>query len=635
LVSVEETVKIRVLTLVSLSVVAAITVSRPSYGEPHPDAAVTEVEVNPYHLTPSGLVPGAVGTSETLGHLEWHVGAIGVHLVRPLIVVSDDNSPVRSLVSQRQELDLSVAVGLIDWAEVGLVLPLIVGQKGQLPGRGLGAAADSGFGNAIIHIQSILLDSESYPVGLSLAVPVTLATRDANGYFGARTASAAPTIHASQRFAALHIGLMGGVRFQGETRLANWVDTDQLLFGAAVNLAFDESVDLTVELDGATGLLTTFEEGASTRAELVAALRVKRGANVELLTGYGTGVLRGAGAPLHRLFLGVGFRLGGGPVDPCDIDEDEWSGVAPTVCPDLDFDGDGLKNGRDGCPREAEDIDGFEDDDGCLDGDNDADQLLDSDDACPLEPEDSEGFEDEDGCPDPDNDQDGILDVDDECPNLAETVNGFSDSDGCPDEDGDGDGIEDALDKCQENAEDIDEFEDEDGCPDPDNDQDGVLDADDRCPLQAENIDGVDDEDGCPEDQPVAVITEDKIEINQRILFETNRAVLIDESFPILNAVLALLRKHPEVRIRVEGHTDGRGSDAENLALSEQRSQAVVDYLVGAAGAELDLSERLESKGYGEMKPIESNLTQVGRDSNRRVEFTIMSALSSDSSAKD
>ena len=55
------------------------------------------------------------------------------------------------------------------------------------------------------------------------------------------------------------------------------------------------------------------------------------------------------------------------------------------------------------------------------------------DDLCPNDPEDIDGFEDEDGCPDPDNDQDRILDVDDACPNDPETYNGFEDEDGCPD----------------------------------------------------------------------------------------------------------------------------------------------------------------------------------------------------------
>jgi len=87
----------------------------------------------------------------------------------------------------------------------------------------------------------------------------------------------------------------------------------------------------------------------------------------------------------------------------------------------------------DQCPDDPEDIDQFEDEDGCPDPDNDQDGILDVDDLCPNEPEDIDEFEDADGCPDPDNDQDRILDVDDECPNVPEIYNGLDDEDGCPD----------------------------------------------------------------------------------------------------------------------------------------------------------------------------------------------------------
>lgn len=65
--------------------------------------------------------------------------------------------------------------------------------------------------------------------------------------------------------------------------------------------------------------------------------------------------------------------------------------------------------------------------------DSDGDGLLDNVDACPDQPEDVDGFQDTDGCPDTDNDGDGIADADDQCPNEPETFNGVDDEDGCPD----------------------------------------------------------------------------------------------------------------------------------------------------------------------------------------------------------
>jgi len=101
-----------------------------------------------------------------------------------------------------------------------------------------------------------------------------------------------------------------------------------------------------------------------------------------------------------------------------------------------DKDGDGIANKDEACPDEPEDMDGFEDEDGCPDLDNDQDGVYDIDDKCPNDAEDIDGFEDMDGCPDVDNDQDGVLDSDEQndCLNIPETANFFQDEDGCPDE---------------------------------------------------------------------------------------------------------------------------------------------------------------------------------------------------------
>ena len=161
----------------------------------------------------------------------------------------------------------------------------------------------------------------------------------------------------------------------------------------------------------------------------------------------------------------------------------EWGGSE-------DIDGDGIVNFTDQCRSDAEDKDGFEDENGCPDFDNDGDGVDDEDDKCPLKAEDKDDDRDDDGCPDEDQDEDGVDDLIDQCVDEAEDKDGFEDEDGCPDADNDSDGIDDAKDKCPLKAEDQDSFEDEDGCPEPDNDQDGVLDADDACPTTAGTANG-------------------------------------------------------------------------------------------------------------------------------------------------
>lgn len=166
-----------------------------------------------------------------------------------------------------------------------------------------------------------------------------------------------------------------------------------------------------------------------------------------------------------------------------------------------DRDDDLVKDKDDECPDSPEDIDGFQDSDGCPDEDNDGDGVPDRRDAAPNLAEDFDGFQDEDGRPDLDNDFDGIPDTEDECPNQPEDFDGDSDVDGCPDLviDSDSDGIPDTEDGCPHEAEDFDGSADADGCPDPDNDLDGINDVDDECPHEAEDYDGDRDDDGCPD----------------------------------------------------------------------------------------------------------------------------------------
>lgn len=97
-----------------------------------------------------------------------------------------------------------------------------------------------------------------------------------------------------------------------------------------------------------------------------------------------------------------------------------------------DKDNDGITNFKDKCPDKPEDIDGFQDEDGCPDNDNDNDGVLDEADICPDQLEDMDGFQDQDGCVDPDNDNDGLIDEEDRCPNEAESPNFYQDEDGCP-----------------------------------------------------------------------------------------------------------------------------------------------------------------------------------------------------------
>jgi outer membrane protein OmpA-like peptidoglycan-associated protein len=117
-----------------------------------------------------------------------------------------------------------------------------------------------------------------------------------------------------------------------------------------------------------------------------------------------------------------------------------------------------------------------------------------------------------------------------------------------------------------------------------------------------------------------AVITKERIDIADSVYFELNKAVIKPESFGLLDEVAQILRDHPEIlRLRIEGHTDSRGSAAANLKLSDRRAKAVKDYLV-SKGIEVG---RLESVGYGEGRPLDKRENEEAWAKNRRVDFFI------------
>jgi outer membrane protein OmpA-like peptidoglycan-associated protein len=212
-----------------------------------------------------------------------------------------------------------------------------------------------------------------------------------------------------------------------------------------------------------------------------------------------------------------------------------------------------------------------------------------------------------------DKDGDGIPDDIDQCPDVAEDKDGFEDADGCPDYDNDKDGIYDAQDQCPNDPEDRDGFQDEDGCPDPDNDKDGIPDVSDQCPNQPEVRNGFKDEDGCPDEKPV--------EIKQKfvlkgVVFKTASAELLEESYYVLETVFNSLEAYPSVHVEIAGHTDNQGGDDYNMALSADRAKTVRDYLVMRGIS----TNRIEARGYGETRPIDTNDTPEGRAKNRRVE---------------
>jgi outer membrane protein OmpA-like peptidoglycan-associated protein len=109
--------------------------------------------------------------------------------------------------------------------------------------------------------------------------------------------------------------------------------------------------------------------------------------------------------------------------------------------------------------------------------------------------------------------------------------------------------------------------------------------------------------------------------ILKNIFFDVNKYELKPESQVELDKLVQLLAENPSLKIEISGHTDNAGKPAENLVLSNNRSKAVVNYLVSKG----IMPARLLAKGYGETRPVAENKTEEGRALNRRTEMKVIS----------
>jgi outer membrane protein OmpA-like peptidoglycan-associated protein len=122
-----------------------------------------------------------------------------------------------------------------------------------------------------------------------------------------------------------------------------------------------------------------------------------------------------------------------------------------------------------------------------------------------------------------------------------------------------------------------------------------------------------------PKDASVT-LTAKEVKIRNQVMFKSGSAEIDERSAPLLSEIADVLLRNPQAaHVRVEGHTDNVGDPAANLALSQQRAEAVVQWLVSAGVG----SDRLEAKGYGDSRPLVPNLTPGNRARNRRVQFMV------------
>lgn len=578
----------RLLTLLPLALLAAGgLLSTAAHAQ---DAESAGVDVELFRPASDGMGYLSVPSADTLGNLQAEA-AFWLNYANDPVILTDANGnrvPATSdadgeagngLIDDRLTGHLLLGMGISRWSSVTVDLPVTLFQDGVVPDTlssagGATAITGGGLGDIRVIPKLTALHSEDGPVGLAIVLPVGLPTGDTATLTGEQGVSVAPAVvfevsdgevrrqEYRWRFAAT-----AGYRVRQAGRVRDVRMGSAATWGIAAGVAPGEIVELMAELHGEVG----GSRSSQLPAEGLLGIKLLPTDWTALHIGGGSALLPGVGAPDYRVVAGLSVLPG---FDPDDRDSDR----------------DGIPDGTDRCVNDPEDIDDFQDDDGCPENDNDVDGIPDANDDCPDDPEDDDGWLDNDGCPDKDNDKDEIPDIEDRCPNDAETWNDIQDEDGCPDE----------------------ELGDKDG--------DGFTDNVDRCPYDAEDFDGDRDGDGCPDEGRV-VVEKSNIKITEAIFFDTGKATIQERSFDLLNEIATVITANPQLKsIRVEGHTDNVGGDANNLRLSNERAKSVRQYLIDQ-GVE---AGRLEARGFGEMYPIQSNDTDEGRAANRRVEFIIV-----------
>ena len=538
---------------------------------------------------------------------QWELGLTMNYGAHPLVITNDDGDRLESIVSGQFVGNVLGAIGIADRLELGIDIPLILLQTGdELELAPELDASDAGFGLGDIRFvpRLLMLDTDldgAGSVALAFIIDTQLPTGSSDVYQGGEFRVEPYFAFDYATTTEIRISVNAGFLVRPETEIENLNVGNALTWGLGLDapVGMTRALHIVGELAGEASVAGSSVNAEETPLEALLGVKYFLDNGVMVQGGAGAGLLDGYGTPDWRVFFGVHY----------------------STTPEDDRDGDGVPNDVDECPEIPEDIDRWEDEDGCPDTDNDGDGFLDVDEECDNEPEDPDDFEN-DGCPDPDNDQDGIEDAVDQCELEPEDIDEFEDSDGCPDPDNDGDGYLDVDEECDNEPEDDDDFEN-DGCPDLDNDGDGMLDRPDRCPNEAEDFDGFEDEDGCPEEgSGLITLTCEAVEISEQVQFESDSDEILEESYELLDQVATVLRTATYIQlVRVEGHTDDRGDDDYNLDLSNRRANAVMTYLIDNGGID---GTRLTAEGFGESQPIADNESSDGRRQNRRVAFVIV-----------
>ena len=532
---------------------------------------------------------------------------------QPLVYYPDGGEPV-DLVGDLVQLDVLAAFSY-KRLRLGVDLPIMLRSMGDV------TDPETGMGDLSLDFKGRLLDRRSHVVGLALGSRVSLPTASTVAPLGAD--GVGWSLHGildaqlGDALLALNLGTVGTPTVE----LENLTWDDHLYARLGASYALTPSAGLGLELGGHAPYADFGNADAMPAEALLGGWLRPAGGDWVLRLGAGSGLTGGVGAPKARVLLALAFDP---PVQGADRDLD---GIADSV---------------DRCPDVPEDVDAWEDDDGCPEPTRVTFAVVDQMNI-PIEGASVDvrgGGVERSGQPGMKTDLEaGSYTVTVSAADFAGHETVVRIPEGAP---------YDALVKLevvpQEGLVAV-RVRDTDGNP-----LDGVVSFGDRTPelthkgavhgalpggswpvrVEVEGYQPMRQEvmvHGGEEVVVVAVmnrvlveLTRERIEIKDSVYFETARAAIKPESYPLLDQIADLLEDHPEIRrVRIEGHTDSRGDDAYNLRLSQDRASAVRVYLVSKGVA----AKRLSAIGYGEAKPLDPREVEEAWSQNRRVDFWI------------
>lgn len=534
---------------------------------------------------------------------------------RPLVYypAPGGNLPdVVPLVSTIGQIDL---IGAYRWRSLraGAVLPLVYAA-------GDGTNGEAGLGDPTLDFRFGILDRATDALGLAASTRITLPIATTELPVGAPGPTWDIEVNLDRDLGPFIVVLNAGTKLQPATSLENveWGSQGVLRGGAALPLSDGES-GIAGEVIAAWSWRDPGNGAAWPIEAMVQGWQTFGDSGVTLRFGVGTGLTTALTAPTARFVAGVSY--------------------APTPAPDAD--NDGIADASDACIDKAEDLDGFEDADGCPEPVQLTVKLVDEQ-GQPIANAtwligEQEGASGAGIATEP-----GVVTVQAKAEGYEATSQDVNVPTGAP--------FEAVVTLQKEKPPEVPTIATTATARGPEGEAitDGTWSVEGvgRAPLGA-SIDlpyGEHEvlveatgyriartkttvtEDGATDlsldlVKAKVTITKSRVEIKDKVFFETNKAVIKPESFELLNEVAELIVAHPELtKIRIEGHTDSVGNASSNLDLSNRRAKSVLDYLVNQG---VDVS-RLESQGYGEEKPLVEEKTAEDRANNRRVEFFVV-----------